>query len=571
MLEQDLNPAATKFISSLVRSLQILCNGQVEFNETIELVGHINVKIDHKFKFDYIVDEHVSKEGEDSSTTFLSNSYHSCRPAKQSNKKQNTSELEQDVIFSEIPKNTQKREKMEKNLHKIVEKSDCGILGRESNTQNYSVSIEPLDRQFNEPNQMVVKLLGGDDSNDCMVLPASPGEYEGEENRTESYPVPGPSSSFDDSLGNQTVHTRKKRKFNNQGKDTELRAKVFWNLQKKTSAAFSCKEYLARYNVYCQMKSQQPDRSEMLKIFSDLAQKYGVAITIKPVKSIPQSALSGRFISDLACVRDISSALTEPLQHGNIRQQPLPKRQRGINLIKSNQDPVNYEQYGNLPNEEQARDHRCISKAQQDPDVQEKKSLMNRVVYLRKVGKLPSSLEGKCNNVIRQMHTADLKAILPPVKTLKNMDPAARDEWYRLGRSREWRRKRKLVDPEGFKKYNNERAKKYQENLRANNPEKLKALRAKAAEKLRQYRCNKQFLKVVQATNFTDSLKKAVEPEKKAEVLEFESELDVKEEKIPYIIHECASTHGEAATKLESTSASIEQPIHPDILDLIYN
>ncbi|XP_013074181.2 uncharacterized protein LOC106060741 isoform X1 [Biomphalaria glabrata] len=253
MPEQELNPAATKFISSLVRSLQILCNGQVEFNESIELVGHINVKIDHIYKFDYIVDEQVSKEGEDSSTTFLSNSYHSCRPTKQTHKKANPAELEQDVIFSEIPTDSQRRLKQMKNMHELEKQPESTELQRENSHQNYSVSV---DKHCNEPNQMVVKLEGGEDSNDCMVLPASPVDYEGEANRTESYSVPGPSSSFDESNGNQAILTRKRRKAVNQNMVAESN-NLYMSVEKiQNSSSNSRKEMSTNDNIEAQNKTQ---------------------------------------------------------------------------------------------------------------------------------------------------------------------------------------------------------------------------------------------------------------------------------------------------------------------------
>lgn len=181
MPEQDLNPAAAKFIASLVKSLQILCNGQVEFNESIELVGHINVRVDHKYKFDYIVDEQVSKEGEDSATTFLSNSYHSCPPSRQLRKKSSQSELGPDVMFSDIPQNIHGRSRQSKNDQDTLGHPHdfCGedtlVSGEESNP-NFSVAVESPRSQVSQANQMVVKLEEDDDSTDCMVLPASPGK-----------------------------------------------------------------------------------------------------------------------------------------------------------------------------------------------------------------------------------------------------------------------------------------------------------------------------------------------------------------------------------------------------------
>ncbi|XP_059147016.1 uncharacterized protein LOC131934880 isoform X2 [Physella acuta] len=764
MPEQEINPAAAKFISSLVKSLQILCNGQVDFDESIELVGHINVRVDRKYKFDYIVDEHVSKEGEDSSTTFLSNSYHSRPPLKQLNKKPSASELEQEIMFSEIPHNTNRRLRQSKNSNNSVEthQQEENSAGADENNQNYSVSVEPMDRHGDQPNQMVVKLEEADDSNDCMVLPASPGDYEQVEG-SEAFPIAGPSASYDESISVHTRRTRKRRKVNDLGNialmDTKFRCSDNRELArqrlKKTSALFSCREYLDRYNSFCKLKNKLPDKQEMMKVFSELAQKYGVAITIKPAKYISQSVISEPSCLNLAktncrdtlissndqsivlskidkvpatstpmskaiiiekpslprsstlssssvahklftdstqllpvitsdtartilsthenftsenvsfiqdCKSDISESIAvladtlipfqnteistelplpdkiyiqdpytentaerhqeelvnissrsvscaaklnetnlssssllsaiavtlakeeasaeEQTSHEIFRQQPLPKHHRGSYLVRlRKEDPDRYERYRCLSKEEQARERRRISEANQDPSVIEKKSLMNRIMYLRKVGKLPHTLREKTNNEIRLIPIEDLKSLLPPTKSLRYMDPAAKEEWYRLGRSREWRRKKKLLDPEGFKRYNNERAKKYQDNLRKNNPEKFKELRAKAAERLRQYRLFKRNMKFskhkdskVQESSNTKNLRLRSTQET-IEVTEAEEELLLEDGlvKADYMIPDCATTHGEAATRRESSSARTGQTVQQDILDLMYN
>lgn len=81
------DPKAAKFINSLVKSLQMLCHGCMDFNHNIEIIGHINLRIDNSQKFDYIVNEQVSKQGDDS-TYFQSNSYHSLPPPKSSREKE---------------------------------------------------------------------------------------------------------------------------------------------------------------------------------------------------------------------------------------------------------------------------------------------------------------------------------------------------------------------------------------------------------------------------------------------------------------------------------------------------
>ncbi|CAL1527340.1 unnamed protein product, partial [Lymnaea stagnalis] len=262
-------------------------------------------------------------------------------------------------------------------------------------------------------------------------------------------------------------------------------------------------------------------------------------------------------------------------------QQTMPRRHRGSYLVRlRKEDPDRYERYKHLSKEEQARERRRISEANQDPKIIEKKSLMNRILYMRKVGKLPDALKDKSNDDIRLIPTDVLNSLLPPAKSLRHMDPVAKEEWYRLGRSREWRRKKKLIDPEGFKKYNNERAKKYQDNLRKNNPEKFQELRAKAADRLRQYRFSQRIMKAmkevkeikVQGPNNSKS-KRLRGRRKTDDFVEGKQELLIGEslENAHYVIPECATTHGEAATRRESSSARTGQSVQQEILDLMYN
>ncbi|KAL8579119.1 hypothetical protein ACOMHN_036058 [Nucella lapillus] len=67
--------SSAKFIGSLTKFLQSLCNGYVEFQKGVELVGHIYLNIDTGEKVDYILHERVSKNDENS-VSFLSNSFH---------------------------------------------------------------------------------------------------------------------------------------------------------------------------------------------------------------------------------------------------------------------------------------------------------------------------------------------------------------------------------------------------------------------------------------------------------------------------------------------------------------
>ncbi|XP_059147042.1 zinc finger protein 37 homolog isoform X22 [Physella acuta] len=72
--------SSSKFISSLAKFLQSLCNGYVEFNSGVEVIGHIYLNVDTGKKIDYILNEKVCKTDENS-VTFISNSFHA-QPAE---------------------------------------------------------------------------------------------------------------------------------------------------------------------------------------------------------------------------------------------------------------------------------------------------------------------------------------------------------------------------------------------------------------------------------------------------------------------------------------------------------
>ncbi|XP_076464286.1 uncharacterized protein LOC143296310 isoform X1 [Babylonia areolata] len=80
---------ASRFISSLVKSIQALCNGFVEFSNSIEVVGHIHLNIDRNLKLDYVLTEEVSKSVSEGSTVFSSHSYHSQPPPSLTSKSAN--------------------------------------------------------------------------------------------------------------------------------------------------------------------------------------------------------------------------------------------------------------------------------------------------------------------------------------------------------------------------------------------------------------------------------------------------------------------------------------------------
>lgn len=73
--------SSSKFIGSLTKFLQSLCNGYVEFEDGVELIGHIYLSVDtgkKGKKIDYVLNEKVCKN--DNSVTFISNSFHAENP-----------------------------------------------------------------------------------------------------------------------------------------------------------------------------------------------------------------------------------------------------------------------------------------------------------------------------------------------------------------------------------------------------------------------------------------------------------------------------------------------------------
>ncbi|RUS86332.1 hypothetical protein EGW08_005917 [Elysia chlorotica] len=188
---------ASRFISSLIKSLQIICNGNVDFKETIELVGHINLRIDHKFKYNYIVDEHVSKEGEDCSTTFLSNSYHSCPPSRETELKDSSPTVHElslpNLQTSRFkPHELQPSEKL--TLGKNTEDVSC----------SFDVNIESSKDHGIHRNKMVFKLEGEDESNECMIMPSTAGDFELSNDANVSEIIASASSGSTDDVHSKT-------------------------------------------------------------------------------------------------------------------------------------------------------------------------------------------------------------------------------------------------------------------------------------------------------------------------------------------------------------------------------
>ncbi|BFY98307.1 hypothetical protein BsWGS_01356 [Bradybaena similaris] len=72
--------SSSKFISSLAKFLQSLCNGYVEFDNGVQVIGHLYLSVDTGKTIDYILNEKVCKTDENS-VTFISNSFHA-QPAE---------------------------------------------------------------------------------------------------------------------------------------------------------------------------------------------------------------------------------------------------------------------------------------------------------------------------------------------------------------------------------------------------------------------------------------------------------------------------------------------------------
>ena len=66
--------SSSQFLSSLSKFLQSICNGYVTFNERVDVFGHVRVVVDDDQTFDYILQESVTKPGENN-LSFSSKSF----------------------------------------------------------------------------------------------------------------------------------------------------------------------------------------------------------------------------------------------------------------------------------------------------------------------------------------------------------------------------------------------------------------------------------------------------------------------------------------------------------------
>ncbi|XP_076460636.1 uncharacterized protein LOC143293558 isoform X3 [Babylonia areolata] len=74
-MEKGGHKAADKFLDALIKSVQSLCHGYLEFQNGIEIVGFINLSVDKGNSVDCVLKEKVCKTAENA-TSFISNSYH---------------------------------------------------------------------------------------------------------------------------------------------------------------------------------------------------------------------------------------------------------------------------------------------------------------------------------------------------------------------------------------------------------------------------------------------------------------------------------------------------------------
>ena len=92
--------AASKFINALIKSVQTLCHGYLDFENGVEIIGHINLSVDRGNSLDYILKEKVCKNAENS-TLFISNSFHAEPKPEQDNSGKSGATSNQTVQNSE--------------------------------------------------------------------------------------------------------------------------------------------------------------------------------------------------------------------------------------------------------------------------------------------------------------------------------------------------------------------------------------------------------------------------------------------------------------------------------------
>ncbi|KAL8599116.1 hypothetical protein ACOMHN_007832 [Nucella lapillus] len=124
--------SCSKFIGSLTKYLQSLCHSYVDFDNGVELAGHIYLNVDTGKKIDYVLNESVCKNGANV-VKFTSNSYHA-QPVEKKEKK-------------ETPKKDSKSD------GRRNEDDDVIIVGSEGSRRNRTPGSSP-SRSHASPNQM---------------------------------------------------------------------------------------------------------------------------------------------------------------------------------------------------------------------------------------------------------------------------------------------------------------------------------------------------------------------------------------------------------------------------------
>ena len=93
--------ATTKFISSLAKFLQTLCNGYVDFDNWVQINGHLILSVDSGETKEFVVNEKLCKSVKDS-VAFLSNSYHAPLTAPPGLQQQKGKTVEKKSLKSKI-------------------------------------------------------------------------------------------------------------------------------------------------------------------------------------------------------------------------------------------------------------------------------------------------------------------------------------------------------------------------------------------------------------------------------------------------------------------------------------
>jgi hypothetical protein len=150
--------SSSKFIASLAKFLQSLCNGYVEFDKGVEVIGHIYLHVDSDTgkKIDYVLNEKVCKN--DNSVTFISNSFHA-QPAEKPKPPKKSTETEK-----------QSDETVVMNETDVPNSTNVGTLGYRSRGQDSSFS--PGSKRPGSPHQR--RMTSGRGFTGRHSLPKSP-------------------------------------------------------------------------------------------------------------------------------------------------------------------------------------------------------------------------------------------------------------------------------------------------------------------------------------------------------------------------------------------------------------